>query len=122
MAGTDRALYYSDVIVDVLRALEIEYASLNPGASFRGLHDSIVNYGKNRTPELILCCDEEFAIDIASGYARVTGRPMAAIVHNIVGLMHATMGIFNAWVDRTPVLILGGAGPCLLYTSPSPRD
>lgn len=111
MAELDRTLYYSDVIVDVLRALEIEYASLNPGASFRGLHDSIVNHGKNRTPELVLCCDEELSIDIASGYARVTGRPMAAIVHNIVGLMHATMGIFNAWVDRTPVLVLGGAGP-----------
>jgi thiamine pyrophosphate-dependent acetolactate synthase large subunit-like protein len=95
----------------MLKALDIEYAAFNPGATFRGLHDSIVNHGGNRSPEVIFCCDEEYSVDIASGYARVTGKPMAAIVHNMVGLLHATMAIFNAWVDRTPVLVLGSAGP-----------
>ena len=103
--------YHSDVLVDVLKALDIEYAAFNPGATFRGLHDSIVNHGGNQKPEVIFCCDEEFSVDIASGYAKVTGKPMAAIVHNMVGLLHATMAIFNAWVDRTPVVVLGSSGP-----------
>ncbi|MBI4284621.1 MAG: thiamine pyrophosphate-binding protein [Chloroflexi bacterium] len=111
MVKSNRARYYSDAIVDTIKALGIQYAALNPGATFRGLHDSIVNYGQNQNPELILCCDEEYAVDIASGYARVAGKPMAAIVHNLVGLLHATMAIFNAWVDRTPVLVIGGGGP-----------
>ena len=109
--GYSHGKYYSDVLVDVLRELDIEYAAFNPGATFRGLHDSIVNHGGNKNPEVIFCCDEEFSVDIASGYAKVTGKPMAAIVHNMVGLLHATMAIFNAWVDRTPVLVLGSAGP-----------
>ncbi|MGH2374271.1 MAG: thiamine pyrophosphate-binding protein [bacterium] len=106
-----RAAYGSDLIVDVLKALGIEYAALNPGATFRGLHDSIVNYGGNHTPELIQCAHEEIAVAIAHGYAKAAGKPMAAIVHDIVGLQHASMAIFNAWCDHVPMLVLGGTGP-----------
>jgi acetolactate synthase I/II/III large subunit len=105
------ARYGSDLIVDVLRALGIEYAALNPGATFRGLHDSLVNYGGNERPALIQCCHEEIAVAVAHGYAKAAGKPMAAIVHNVVGLQHASMAIFNAWCDRAPMLVLGGTGP-----------
>jgi len=103
--------YGSDLIVDLMRAYDIEYAALNPGATFRGLHDSIVNYGGNRRPQLVLCTHEAIAVAVAHGYARATGRPMAAIVHDVVGLLNATMPISTAWLDRTPVLVLGGTGP-----------
>jgi thiamine pyrophosphate-dependent acetolactate synthase large subunit-like protein len=101
----------SDVVADTLRALEIPYIALNPGASYRGLHDSIVNYLGNETPQMILCLHEESAVALAQGYAKVTGKAMAAAVHSNVGLFHATMAIFNAWCDRTPILILGATGP-----------
>ena len=103
-------VYGSDVIVDLLRAAGIEYAAFNPGASFRGIHDSIVNYGSNRMPEAITCTHEEISVAMAHGYAKATGRPMAALLHNVVGLQHASMAIFNAWCDRVPVLLLGGTG------------
>jgi thiamine pyrophosphate-dependent acetolactate synthase large subunit-like protein len=103
--------YGSDVIVDMLHACGIEYAACNPGASFRGIHDSIVNYGGNQMPELIQCCHEEISVAIAHGYAKAAGKPMAAILHNIVGLQHGSMAIFNAWCDRAPVLTLGATGP-----------
>jgi len=101
----------SDVVADMLRRLGMEYAALNPGASFRGLHDSLVNYNRNENPALILCNHEEVAVALAHGYAKASGRPMAAVVHSNVGLMHATMSIFNAWVDRVPVFVLGATGP-----------
>ena len=103
--------YGSDVIVDMLQACGIEYAACNPGASFRGIHDSIVNYGSNQMPELIQCCHEEISVAIAHGYAKAAGKPMAAILHNIGGLQHGSMAIFNAWCDRAPVLTLGATGP-----------
>ncbi|MDR7523659.1 MAG: thiamine pyrophosphate-binding protein, partial [Armatimonadota bacterium] len=106
-----RPLYGSDLVVDVLRALGVEYAALNPGATFRGLHDSLVNYGGNRRPQIIQCCHEEIAVAVAHGYTKAAGRPMAAIVHDVVGLQHASMAIFNAWCDRVPLLVLGGTGP-----------
>ena len=105
------AEYGSDLIVDMLKSLGIKYAALNPGASFRGIHDSMVNYNHNKNPEMIVCCHEEIAVAVAHGYAKATGEPMAAIVHDVVGLQHASMAIYNAWCDKTPVLVLGGTGP-----------
>jgi acetolactate synthase I/II/III large subunit len=103
--------YGSDVIVDVLKHFEIPYAALNPGASYRGLHDSLVNYGGNVLPELILCQHEEIAVGMAHGFAKASHRPMAAIVHDVVGLLHSCMAIYYAYIDRAPVLVLGATGP-----------
>ncbi len=105
------ALFGSDVVAEVLRALAIPFVALNPGASYRGLHDSLVNHLGNATPQMLLCLHEEHAVAIAHGWAKVTGTPMAVVVHSNVGLFHATMAIFNAWCDRMPVLVLGATGP-----------
>lgn len=101
----------SDAIAELLHRLELEFVSLNPGASFRGFHDSIVNYLGNQSPQLLLTLHEEHAVAMAHGYAKVTGKPMGVIVHSNVGLMHATMAVYNAWCDRVPVVILGATGP-----------
>jgi thiamine pyrophosphate-dependent acetolactate synthase large subunit-like protein len=111
VSGANAAAFGSDVVADTLRALDIPYIALNPGASYRGLHDSLVNYLGNAAPQMLLCLHEESAVAIAHGYAKVTGRAMAAALHSNVGLMHATMAIFNAWCDRMPVLLLGATGP-----------
>jgi len=103
--------YGSDVVVDLMKAFDIEYAAFNPGATFRGIHDSIVNYGGNYKPEVIFCNHEEISVALAHGYAKAKGKPMIAIVHNMVGLQHASMAIFNAYIDRVPILVLGGTGP-----------
>lgn len=101
----------SDAVAATLRELDIPYIALNPGASYRGLHDSIVNYLGNRTPQMLLSLHDENAVSIAHGYAKASGRMMAAALHSNVGLLHAAMPIFNAWCDRAPVLILGATGP-----------
>jgi acetolactate synthase-1/2/3 large subunit len=103
--------YGSDVVVDLMKAFDIEYAAFNPGATFRGIHDSIVNYGGNYKPEVIFCHHEEISVAVAHGYAKVKGKPMIAIAHNMVGLQHASMAIFNAYIDRVPMMVLGGTGP-----------
>lgn len=101
----------SDAIAHMLRALDIPYVLLNPGASFRGLHDSIVNHLGNEKPQMIVVLHEEHAVAIAHGYTKVAGKPLAAILHSNVGLMHGSMAIFDAWVDRVPVIVLGATGP-----------
>ena len=100
----------SDVIVDLLHAYDLPYAAINPGASYRGLHDSIVNYGGN-VPVMMLCQHEETAVQIAHGYAKASGKPMVAILHNLVGLLHANMAVYYAYIDRVPVFIVGATGP-----------
>ncbi len=106
-----KEIWGSDAIAAMLRALDIPYLALNPGASYRGLHDSIVNYLGNTRPQMLLCLHEESAVAIAQGYAKTSGTMMGAVVHSNVGLMHASMAIFNAWCDRIPMLILGATGP-----------
>ena len=101
----------SDAIARMLQALDLPYVALNPGASFRGLHDSLVNYLGNRQPQMLLCLHEESAVSIAHGYAKASGRMMGVVLHSNVGLLHGTMAIFNAWCDRVPMLILGATGP-----------
>ena len=101
----------SDPVAAMLRATDIPYIALVPGSSYRGLHDSIVNYLGNRGPQMILTLHEENTVAIAHGYAKASGRMMAAAVHANIGLMRSVMGIYNAWCDRAPVLMLGATGP-----------
>src|SRR5487761_1630825 len=103
-------MYGSDVIADVIGACDFPFISLNPGASFRGLHDSLVNYRGN-DPSLIQCLHEQIAVGLAHGYARVTGRATAVILHDVVGLLHGSMAIYYAYLDRAPVVVFGGTGP-----------
>jgi acetolactate synthase-1/2/3 large subunit len=103
--------YGSDVVVDLLKHFDIPFAALNPGASYRGLHDSLVNYGGNVMPEMILCQHEEIAVGMAHGFAKASHLPMAAIVHDVVGLLHSCMAIYYAYIDRAPILVLGATGP-----------
>ncbi|MCE7029957.1 thiamine pyrophosphate-binding protein [Jiella avicenniae] len=103
--------YGSDAIAEMMRRLDIPYVALNPGSSFRGLHDSLVNHLGNRSPQMLLCLHEEHAVAIAHGYAKVTERPLGVILHANVGLMHAAMALYNAWCDRVPMLVFGATGP-----------
>ncbi|MBC8021638.1 MAG: thiamine pyrophosphate-binding protein [Burkholderiales bacterium] len=100
----------SDFMMDVIKTLDIEYMATNPASSFRSLQESLVNYGGNKKPELLTCTHEEAAVAIAHGYAKAAGKPMGALVAGSVGLQHAAMAIYNAWVDRVPVMIFAGNG------------
>ena len=101
----------SDVAAEMLRQLDIPYVALNPGASYRGFHDSLVNYLGNRAPQMIVCLHEDHVVAIAHGYAKATDKPMGAILHSNVGLMHGLMGLFNAFCDRVPMMVIGATGP-----------
>ncbi|MDA0664692.1 MAG: thiamine pyrophosphate-binding protein [Proteobacteria bacterium] len=110
-ANDSRMGWVSDVVAEMLRRMDIPYIAMVPGSSYRGLQDSLVNYLGNTRPQMLVCLHEEHAVAIAHGYAKVTEKPMAAAVHANVGLMHATMGVFNAWCERLPLLLLGATGP-----------
>ena len=97
-----------DFMVDVLRALKIEYVATNPASSCRGLHESINNYAMNKQPELLTVMHEESGAAMAHGYAKVTGKPMACLFHGTVGMQHATMAMYNAWCDRVPMIVMAG--------------
>jgi acetolactate synthase I/II/III large subunit len=98
----------SDFMVDVIKSLGFEYVCANPGSSFRGIHESIINYGGNKSPEFITCCHEESSVAMAHGYYKVEGKPLAVLAHGTVGVQHAAMAIYNAYCDRVPVYVILG--------------
>ncbi len=102
--------WQSDIIADLVKQYGFPFITLNPGASYRGLHDSLVNHNGD-DPPMLVCQHEKIAVQIAHGYAKASGKPLAVIVHNLVGLLHATMGIYYAYTDRAPVFVIGATGP-----------
>ena len=95
-------------MVDVIKQLGIEYLTANPGSTFESLHESLINYGHNTMPEFLTCCHEESAVAMAHGYAKIEGKPMMALIHGTVGLLHASMAIYNAYADRVPIYMVVG--------------
>ncbi len=98
----------SDFMVDVIKSLDIDYLPCNPASSFRALHESLIDYGGNKKPEFLTCTHEESSVAMAHGYFKIAGKPLLVLVHGTVGLQHAAMGIYNAWCDRVPVIVMGG--------------
>ena len=98
----------SDFMMDVIKTLNFEYITTNPGSSFQGLHESIINYGGNKAPELLTCCHEESAVAMAHGYAKIEGKPIMALLHGTVGTQHGSMAIYNAYADRVPIFLVIG--------------
>ena len=98
----------ADFLVDVIKSIGFEYVCAVPGSSYRGLYESIVNYGGNENPEFILCCHEESSVAMCHGYSKMEGKPMCVGIHGTVGLQHASMAIYNAYCDRVPVYIVMG--------------
>jgi len=98
----------SDFMVDVVKTLGIKYLPANCASSYRGIHESLINYGGNKMPEFLTCMHEESAVGMAHGYFKIAGKPLMTLCHGTVGLQHATMAIYNAWCDRVPVIVVGG--------------
>jgi thiamine pyrophosphate-dependent acetolactate synthase large subunit-like protein len=98
----------SDFMVDVIKTLDIEYCPSNAASSFRGLHESMINYGANKKPEFLTCTHEECAVAIGHGYFKIAGKPLMTLAHGTVGYQHACMAVYNAWCDRVPVILVGG--------------
>ena len=98
----------SDFMVDVIKTLDIKYLPSNCASSFRGIHESLINYGNNKMPEFLTCTHEESGVGMGHGYFKVTGKPLMTLCHGTVGLQHASMAIYNAWCDRVPVIVVGG--------------
>ena len=102
----------SDFMVDVCKTLNIDYMAACPGSTFRALQESFINYGQNKKPEWITCLHEEVSVGMSHGYAKVAGKPMAAMMHGTVGTQHGSMAIYNAWCDRVPIMLFtASAGP-----------
>src|SRR5262245_54171527 len=101
----------SDLMVQVLKDMGVEYAAANPGSSFEGFQESCINYGgekRNTMPEWITALHEESAVTMGHGYGKATGKPMVAVLHGTIGIQHAAMSIYQAYHGRVPIVMIAG--------------
>ena len=116
--STEHARPGSDFMVDVIKSLDIKYSPSNPASSYRAFHESLIDYGKNTMPEFLTCTHEEVGVGIAHGYYKIANKPLMTTCHGTVGLMHATMNIYNAFCDHAPVLVFAGNDMDAAYRPP----
>lgn len=87
---------------------------VNVGSDHPSVIEAIVKGKRERPhawPKMITCPSEITAISMADGYARVSGRPQAVIVHVDVGTQALGQGVHNASIGRVPVFIFAGLCP-----------
>src|SRR6266571_1817246 len=80
-----------DFMVEVFKTLDIDYLAMNCASSIRGLHEAVINYGKNVKPEILTCPHEEIAVSMAQGYAKIEGKPMAMICHGTISRLRCSI-------------------------------
>ena len=101
----------SDAMAELLGKMDFDYVFLLPAQAIAGF-TTLVNHNRNLDPKIVLATSELSAASMAHPD---TPRPptnlLWCILHDLVGLMNGSMGLYNAYCDRTPVLFLGGAGP-----------
>ncbi|KAI0472533.1 thiamine pyrophosphate enzyme [Xylariaceae sp. FL0804] len=87
---------------------------VNVGSDHPSIIEAIVRGKRERPgawPRMITCPSEITAISMADGYARVTGRAQAVLVHVDVGTQALGQGVHNASLGRVPVFIFAGLCP-----------
>ncbi|QBI54319.1 thiamine pyrophosphate-requiring protein [Streptomonospora litoralis] len=109
----------STAFLEALTETGVDYVFANLGSDHPGIVEAYAHAraagDAHRFPRMIICPHESVAFSAAQGYAQLTGRPQAVIVHvecgtqNIGGMLH------NAAKGRTPVLVFAGASPYTQY-------
>jgi len=103
----------ADLYVGLLAARGIEYLFANGGTDFAPVVEA---YAKGRAkgwrlPEPVVTPHENLGVAMAHGFAMITGRPQAMMVHVGVGTANAVNGLINAARQNVPILFTAGRTP-----------
>jgi acetolactate synthase-1/2/3 large subunit len=121
MPSHSTAHYFLEGLAD----LGIEYIFSNLGTDHVSLIEELACWDREGRahPQVILCPHENVAIHMAGGYAALTGRGQAVLVHVDAGTANASMGMHNLFRARVPVFLLAGKSPHTLRGElPGSRD
>jgi acetolactate synthase-1/2/3 large subunit len=103
----------ADAWLGLLAARGIEYLFANGGTDFAPVVEAYAK-GKKlgwRLPEIVIVPHENMGVAMAHGYAMVSGRPQAMMVHVGVGTANSLNGLINASRQNVPILFTAGRTP-----------
>jgi len=103
----------ADAWLGLLAARGIEYLFANGGTDFAPVVEAYAKGQKLgwRLPEIVIVPHENMGVAMAHGYAMVTGRPQAMMVHVGVGTANSLNGLINASRQNVPILFTAGRTP-----------
>ena len=103
----------SMALIEALREAGVSFIFANLGSDHPAIVESLAEAGATGrpAPRLITCPNEMVALSAAHGFAQVTGRAQAVLVHVECGTQALAGALHNAAKGRVPVLIFAGASP-----------
>ncbi|HEX9396598.1 MAG TPA: thiamine pyrophosphate-requiring protein [Burkholderiales bacterium] len=103
----------ADAWLGLLAARGVEYLFANGGTDFAPVVEAYAKGQKLgwRLPQVVIVPHENMGVAMAHGYAMVTGRPQAMMVHVGVGTANALNGLINASRQNIPILFTAGRTP-----------
>src|SRR6516225_9077009 len=100
-------------LLQALNEIGIEYLFCNFGTDHAPLIEELARFEADglRAPKVVLCPHENVAVHMAGGYAQMTGRGQAVLIHVDAGTANAALGMHNLFRTRIPVLLMAGKAP-----------
>src|SRR6202140_5668043 len=99
-----------EAILEAFRKLKIDYILSSPGSEWAPVWEALVRQkvGNHQGPGYIDSWHETLAVNMATGYTLMTGRPQAVLVHAGVGLLQGSMGVHGALQSEVPMIVMSG--------------
>ena len=99
-----------EILIDLFQSYGIEYIFCSPGSEWVSVWEGLSRrYGQGeKAPKYINCRHEMLAVTMATGYAEVTSRLPAVLLHSGVGPLNGAMAIRAAYLAQVPMIICSG--------------
>ena len=104
-----------EAILEAFRKLKIDYIMSSPGSEWSPVWEALARQkiGNGQGPTYIDAWHETLAVNMATGYTLMTGRPQAVLVHAGVGLLQGSMGVHGALQSEVPMIVMSGESQTL---------
>ena len=99
-----------EAIVEAFRRLGVEYIVTSPGSEWSPVWEALTRQRVDARsgPQFIQCWHETLAVNIATGYTMMNGRPQAVLLHAAAGMLQGALGLFAATRAEVPLVVLSG--------------
>jgi acetolactate synthase I/II/III large subunit len=104
-----------EAILEAFRKLKVDYIMSSPGSEWSPVWEALARQKLDGKPgpTFVESWHETLAVNMATGYTLVTGRPQAVLLHAGVGMLQGSMGVHGAMQNEVPMVVMSGESQTL---------
>jgi len=104
-----------EAILEAFRKLKIDYIMSSPGSEWSPVWEALARQKLESRPgpTFVESWHETLAVNMATGYTLITGRPQAVLLHAAVGMLQGSMGVHGALQNEIPMVVMSGESQSL---------